>query len=124
MSGTLEQLQQKLKAPGDKRELDSLIEIELVEENYDASKIIQLEEMISEFKVPGFEIVKHRANFQNKLRGAGEIYQSHQLEDLNPREVFQELIDTHFYDSETKNEILGAFDELLEEVRQNENSEI
>ena len=124
MSGNLEQIQQKLEAPGEKRELDSLIELEMLEENYDATRLILLEEIVSDFNIPGFEIVKHRANFKNKLRGAGEIYQSHQLEDLNPREVFQELIATHTYDSETKNEILGAFDELLEEVRQNENPSI
>ena len=121
MSGSLEQLEEKLKYPGGKRELDSLIELELLEEHYDATSIIQLEEIISDFNIPGFRIVKHRANFTNKLNGAGEIYQSQQLEDLNPREVFQELIATHFYDQETENEILGAFDELLEEVRQNEN---
>lgn len=122
VSGTLEQLQQKLQAPGEKKELDSMIEIELTEENYDAVKIIQLEEMIADFKVPGFEIVKHRVNFKNQLRGAGDIYKSQQLEDLNPREVFQELMGKHLYDAETDIEILSAFDELLEEVRQNVNS--
>lgn len=122
ISGTLEELQQKLMDPGSTRELDTLIEVELQEENYDANKIYLLDELVTGFNKPGFEIVKHRATFKNKISGAGEIYKNRQLEDLKPREVFMELIDRHKYDDNTHREILGAFDELLEEVQQKENA--
>lgn len=120
ISGTIEELQQKLKAPGDRRELNSLLEVELQEENYDANKIYLLDELVTGFNKPGFEIVKHRASFKNKVKGAAEIYETRQLEDLQPREVFLELITSHQYEEETHREILSAFDELMEEVQKNE----
>ncbi|HSI69060.1 MAG TPA: exonuclease SbcCD subunit D C-terminal domain-containing protein [Gillisia sp.] len=122
INGTLEDLQQKLKDPGSTRELDTLIEVELQEDNYDANKIYLLDELVTGFNKPGFEIVKHRASFKNKISGAGEIYNNKQLEDLKPREVFMELIERHKYDETTYREILGAFDELLEGVQQKENA--
>jgi DNA repair protein SbcD/Mre11 len=122
ISGSLEELQQKLKDPGSVKELDTLIEVELQEEDYDANKIYLLDQLVTDFDLPGFEIVKHRASFKNKISGAGEIYNDRQLEDLKPREVFMELIERHDYDDTTHREILGAFDELLEEVQQKENA--
>lgn len=122
ISGTIEELQQKMEAPGEHLELESLIEVELKEEQYDAMKIYLLDELVSKFEKPGFRIVKHRASFNNRLRGAGEIYrQDRQLQDLKPRDVFTQLIGQHEYDKETSLEIMAAFDELMEEVQQNEN---
>ncbi len=122
ISGTIEELRQKLEAPGELRELESLIEVELKEEQYDAMKIYLLDELVSKFETPGFRIVKHRASFSNRLQGAGEIYrQDRQLQDLKPGDVFTELIGQHEYDEETRLEILAAFDELLEDVQQTEN---
>ncbi len=122
ISGSLEDLQQKLRDPGMNGQLDTLIEVEMQEEDYDANKIFLLDELVTGFKKPGFEIVKHRASFKNRITGAGEIYTNRQLEDLKPREVFMELIERHNYDDSTHREILGAFDELLEEVQQKENA--
>ncbi len=121
ISGTLEELGIKLNQPGEQRQLDSLIEVEMIEENYDANKIFSLDELVTNFDVKGFEIVKHRASFKNQVRGAGELYDNRQLEDLTPREVFQELIGRHNYDDETHREIMSAFEELLQEAGQTEN---
>jgi DNA repair protein SbcD/Mre11 len=94
----------------------------LQEEYYDAQKIYLLDELVTEFKKPGYEIVKHRANFKHKLSGTKELYEhNQQLEDLKPQEVFVKLIDNHAYEEETKQEILSAFNELLEEAQQKEN---
>lgn len=121
ISGNIIELQQKLDELIGSSELESLIELELKEENYDAQKIMQLDDMASNFDKPGFNIVKHRASFANQLKGAGELYgQNRQLEDLKPKDVFTELIARHEYDAETQQEILAAFDEILEEVQQNE----
>ncbi|MDT0645075.1 exonuclease SbcCD subunit D C-terminal domain-containing protein [Zunongwangia sp. F260] len=122
ISGSIEELQLKLGALEKHNHLDSLIEIELKEEHYDATKIYLLDELVTNFKTPGYEIVKHRATFQNQVKSAGDLYKnSQQLEDLKPKEVFSKLINEHHYDEETRNEILAAFDELLEEVENSEN---
>lgn len=116
ISGSLEELKEKLKQPGEVKQLDSLLEIELREQDYDAQKIVELDNLVSNFSKNGFEIVKHRAYFENRISGAGEMYTRQHLEDLKPRDVFLELINRHEYSEENKEEILAAFDELLEET--------
>ncbi len=118
LSGNLDELQLKLNSLEKKSELTSLIEVDLVEEQYDAQKIYALDSMVNDFKREGFEIVKQRVQFKNRVKGAAELYKSEQqLEDLKPKDVFTELIARHEYSEEDRNEILAAFDEILEEVQ-------
>ncbi|CAN5357764.1 exonuclease SbcCD subunit D C-terminal domain-containing protein [soil metagenome] len=124
ITGCLEELQLKLSHLEKESELDSLLEVVLEEDQYDADKIFKFDEIVTSFNSPGFEIVKHRTNFTHKLRGASELYnQTIKLEDLSPAEVFMELIKKQDYDEETHRELIGAFNELLEQVKHNENEE-
>ena len=119
ITGTLEDIRLKLHGLEGNHQLDSLIEVVLTEDQYNAELIFRFDELVTNFDKPGFEIVKHRTSFTHQQRGASEIFQnSTQLEDLSPREVFLELINNHQYDEETQKELIGAFDELLEEVQQ------
>lgn len=119
ITGTLEDIGVKLNGLKDNGQLDSLIEVILTEDQYNAEKIFQFDQLISNFKKPGYEIVKHRTSFTSQQRGASEIYQNAtHLEDLSPREVFVEMINKHQYDEKASEELMGAFDELLEEVQQ------
>lgn len=121
ISGTFEIIKQKLRELKRTGELEALLEVILTEDNYDADKILLFDELVTNFEKPGFEIVKHRAQFQHQLKGATELYEnSQQLEDLKPREVFMELIRKHEYNPEIHQELLSAFDELLEEVQSEE----
>ena len=123
ISGTLTEIQHKLDGLVSSRELDSLIEIDLIEDQYDAQKIYALDQLVNNFEKSGFIIVKQRAQFRNQTRGTSELYsENEQLEDLKPKDVFLELIGNHDYDEEQKTEILSAFDEILEEVQQSEKS--
>ncbi len=117
--GTLEILQQKLWELQPREGLASLIEIELIEENFDSNKIYELDQLVDNFKVDGYEIVKHRASFENKISGSGELYEEkQQLEDLQPLDVFQKLVGRQEEDEDTRQELLSAFNEILEEVHQ------
>lgn len=123
LSGTLSELNIKLESLESNGILDSLIELEMIEAQFDANKIYELDKLNEHFHKPGFEIVKSKATFLNKTKGAAELYgNAQQLEDLKPREVFLELIGQQDYDEDMKNDILSAFDELLEEVHSNEPS--
>src|SRR5690606_16414293 len=103
VSGNLGELKEKLELLEEHYQLESLLEVELQEENYDADKIYQLDTLVSSFEKPGFRIVKHRASFQNKIKGAADLYDdSRQLQDLTPREVFLELIERHEYNTDTR----------------------
>ena len=119
LTGSLQELQTKLEDLVNTSILNNLIELEMIEEQYDATKLYELDKLIQNFENPGFEIVKSRVNFKNKVSGASELYAgTTHLEDLKPREVFSQLLDKHEYTTEVNTEILGAFDELMEEVYQ------
>ncbi|HEA31182.1 MAG TPA: exonuclease subunit SbcD [Leeuwenhoekiella sp.] len=119
ISGPLERLREKLDALQLHNGLDTLIEIELKEAQYDAAKIIDLDDLVTGFIKPGYEIVKHRATFTKQQRNASQLYaEDTQLEDLEPKDVFQKRMDQHEYDPETEQEIISAFDELLEIAKQ------
>ncbi len=73
--------------------------MELKEGQYDALKLYALDELVSGFQKEGYRIVKHRAHFKNQVKGAGQIFApEQQLQDLQPKEVFLELIKRHEYD--------------------------
>lgn len=115
IGGTIDVLRTKLHALQPADGLDSLIELELREENYDAVRIYELDQLVSAFQTPGYEIVKHRATFTKNPQGSSTFYEdSTQLEDLQPRDVFKEMLADHEYDGEVTSELLSAFDELLE----------
>ncbi|WP_034923904.1 exonuclease subunit SbcD [Gillisia sp. CAL575] len=121
LTGDLNDLQTKLSQLINNSSLNNLIELEMIEEQYDATKLYELDKLIQNFNSPGFEIVKSRVNFKNKLSGASKLYAgTPQLEDLKPREVFLELLANHEYESDISREILGAFDELMEDLQQQE----
>lgn len=123
ISGSLEELESKLQGLSENRILESLIEVELLEDQYDALKLYSLDELVSNYEKPGFRIVKHRATFTNQISGVAEAYGTGiKLEDLKPKDVFLELIANHEYNEETKMEIISAFDELLQDVNAEENT--
>ena len=118
ISGSLNELETKLSGLERKSKLTSLIEVDLIEDHHDAQKVYALDMLINNFEKEGFEIVKQRAHFKNRLQGTAEIYDhSQQLEDLKPKDVFTEFIARHDYAEEDKKEILAAFYEILEEVQ-------
>ena len=123
ITGNLEELQLKLQDLTEKKQLESLIEVELVEDQYDALKLYNLDDLVSNFDKAGYRIVKHRASFLKNMKGAAEAFETGiELQDLKPKDVFLELIGNHEYDEATRQEILSAFDEILEELNQDDNS--
>lgn len=118
LSGNLRDLELKLNSLEHNSSLKSLIEVDLVEEQYDAQKVYALDQLVDQFKTEGFEIVKQRIQFKNQIEGSSQLYdEDQQLEDLKPKDVFAELIATHQYSKDDQNEIMAAFDEILEDVQ-------
>ncbi|TQI71408.1 exodeoxyribonuclease I subunit D [Gramella sp. Hel_I_59] len=118
LSGNLSELELKLNSLDHNSSLKSLIEVDLVEEQYDAQKVYALDQLVDQFQTDGFEIVKQRVQFKNQIEGSSQLYdEDQQLEDLKPKDVFAELIATHQYSKDDQNEIMAAFDEILEDVQ-------
>lgn len=117
ISGSLQEIREKLDQLPENTQLESLLEVELVEDRYEAVKLFSLDELVSSFERSGYRIVKHRARFKNSMQGASEAYDPDvHLQDLKPREVFLELIENQDMETDTKQEVINAFDELLESL--------
>lgn len=122
ISGNLEEISQKLHELPKNEELENLIEIELKEEEYQIKHIQDLEDLIHSFEKEGYQIVKHRASFEKNLKLSGEIFEKHiNLEELKPENVFEERLELEDFSEQEKEEINSAFQELLEEIYQQEN---
>ena len=116
--GNLDSLGDKLKALPQHNSLPTLIELELQEEVYDGEKMLRFDNLVSDFKKTGYEIVKHRTIFSNVQKKLGHHYDSSEkLEDVRPKEVFLKKIADHEYDFETRQNLLSAFEEILNEVQ-------
>ena len=119
ISGSLEQLQQSLGKLSEPGQLESLLEVVLTEPRYNAQQLFEFDELVSRFSMPGYRIVKHRASFENRPQGLEDTSETSQsLEDLSPKEVFLELLSTQEMEVQTKDQVIHAFDLLMEEVLQ------
>ncbi|MDT7827975.1 exonuclease subunit SbcD [Pricia sp. S334] len=116
IKGTMSRLSAKLSTLPENNALDTLIEVELHEESYDAEKMFQLDSLISSFDMPGYEIVKHKTYFSIAEKKLGQYETPEKLEDVRPKDVFLKRISEHEYENETKKELLSAFEEILDEV--------
>lgn len=115
ISGTLEEIENKLSHLDAIGHLKSLVEIEMIEKDFSQNKLTLLDQLVSDFNHKDFEIVKHRASFKNEQVKTSEIYKINQnLEDLKPKEVFDNLIEQESYSEKEKTELRQTFIELEE----------
>lgn len=116
IAGDFNVLETKLRKLPENKGLDNLIELELQEKNYTTKQIHKLEELVSDFQQSGYQIVKHRANFETKLKESGELFEEEiNLEELKPQKVFEERLNQENFSEEEHKELQAAFLELMEE---------
>jgi len=115
LKGSLEELRLKLTNLSAEGNLATLVEIEMVEENYSTQKLADLDELVSNFNQEHIEIIKHRAHFKNQQLQSSEVFGAEQnLADLKPKEVFESLLKNEPFSEEEAQELLHTFDELKE----------
>ncbi len=116
LKGNLSHLKKDLQHLPAGEPLETLVELELEEENYDPALLTELDRFVNDFDKEGVRVVKHRATFKNRTEGASELFKKgQQLEDLKPLEVFEKRLEKENYDSETQQLLRDAFHQILEE---------
>jgi exonuclease SbcD len=121
--GPLEHIRQKLETlvPGQ----DALIEVHLVAERDHPDLPVQLNELVAEHNRhhPDQPIIQQRIEYGDRTAGAGQLFEQEQdLDALSPEAVFRERLKRDQPDSETRALLEEAFQEILDEIRQSENS--
>jgi exonuclease SbcD len=121
IKGSLEDIKEKLEVINNLHPLKTLIEVELHENEFSASKAYELEQVIEAFDKVNCEIVKHKVTFKNKSEIERGISSSEsQISDFSPKEVFEKKIERIDETEETKLELRSAFEEILEELNRTE----
>jgi exonuclease SbcD len=97
--------------------LQSLMELEFVENEHNPVIINQIQELVDSWENTSAKIIKHRVTFKN---GNGSQYQwaeeNVQIQELNPGDVFLNLLDSVDLQSNQRQLVDKAFRELLAEV--------
>ena len=121
IKGSLEEISNQLATISNTSPLKTLIEIEMQEDEFSTSKIYALEQLIEGFQTEACEIVKHKVSFKNIAdveRGVSSAQQ--QVTDFTPKEVFLKRLDSVDETEETKQDLLAAFEEILDDLNHTE----
>jgi exonuclease SbcD len=122
INGNLTDIASKLeKLELEQSELHALLEVELEEPTYDPAKVMELESLLDAFDHPHAQIVKHRVRFLNKVSGSSKLFAADQvLEDIQPIEVFEKRLEKEGLPEQSREMLMDAFREILEEVNRKE----
>ncbi len=120
LKGSLEVLREKLhKAVQEKTQLPQLIEIELHEPYYDAGTVVDFEDLVNTFQSEHAVIAKHRITFDESPAGEHRFYTNqNRIEELQPADVFDELINVQGKEADKKL-LTETFQDLLTQHSQN-----
>ncbi|MDH5381318.1 MAG: exonuclease SbcCD subunit D C-terminal domain-containing protein [Cyclobacteriaceae bacterium] len=122
IKGTYEHIEKALyKRLEENFDTDTLIELHMIEEEYSIEKPVMLEQLVESFKPEKARIIKYRYAFNSRMEGTAQIFESNSgIEDLNPQEVFHRKLDAESFDEKARNLLEEAFNEILQEIQQNE----
>ncbi|TDB63756.1 exonuclease subunit SbcD [Arundinibacter roseus] len=116
-TGTIDEVWATLQAFESTTRLETLVELHVVEPTFDPQKSVQFDMLLREFEKASFKIIKPRLTFENRLKDADELYAvGTDIEDLNPRDVFMRRLESETLDEDTRQLLLEAFEELVQEV--------
>ena len=125
LEGTVQQLAQKLVACTPREgELPDFIELIAKEVQHDPAKLLQLEDLIENFPGGSATILKYRMQFANGSVGTASLYDDTQhISDMKPEDVFIRRIEKEGLEEHTRDMLLDAFRQILQEVEQTEGDE-
>ena len=121
-SGTLEEVKSMLSSfESNSATFTTLIELDVIEENFDPGLVSELELIPDTFKGTNALIVKNRIQFKNKVSGTNELYSiDKNIEDLAPKDVFMKRIESESLSDESKILLMEAFEEIYELIHEQE----
>jgi exonuclease SbcD len=116
MEGTLAEVKYRLESYNTESPLTDLIELLIEEENENIEHIRMLEELLTTEAQKGFQILKGRINFKNKLIGTSVLLNAGEdIGDFSPVQLFEKRLEQD--DSlENIEELIFAFKEILEKI--------
>ncbi|GGE35750.1 exonuclease SbcCD subunit D C-terminal domain-containing protein [Psychroflexus planctonicus] len=121
LKGNLNEIQQKLANLETNNRLTHFIEIELIEKKHNPQIVFLLNNLMENFQLAGYSIVKHRIHFEEKQKGLSEVAHPDQnLDEMKAKDVFEKRIAETELNSEQKQNLMSNFEILLQEIEENQ----
>lgn len=117
-TGSLDAVKEQLKTYDCNNPLETLVELNVTEANFDPSISFEFDQMLKDFSQSSFKIIKPRLTFQNRRLEADELFeQGTEIADLTEKQVFERRLESENLPEEEKKLLKEAFDELLAEMQ-------
>jgi len=118
MTGSYEEVKDKLEKYNPEYELVSLVELEIIEENFSGAILSDVEQLIAEFaKSDKFTILKSKTTFLKGAKDTSDLFErGESIEDLKPIDVFEKLLENESLTEDKHKLMRDAFVELLESI--------
>lgn len=125
INGSLEEIRTTLEAylPVDSQyqDLPTLLEINLIDEHYNPTTVLDFQQLCRSFESPHAIICKSKITFQNQLGGVELLSQIEEQEgELNPVAVFHQLLAQKEVGEDDHQLIMEAFHELYQQLQQDQ----
>ena len=102
--------------------LKSFVELDIEEENFSASILAEVEELIASYDSHSrFTILKSKTTFLQGAKDTSDLFErGESIEDMKPIDVFDKLLESQDFASEQSEHLKSLFLELLESTYQND----
>lgn len=120
-NGTIDEVEAALKAYSFSASLSSFVEVHVTEPFADPQKEMYFNYLLQEFDKAPFKIIKPRLSFENRTRGADELFMTGtSIQDLTPKDVFLKRLMAENLDQETQSLLVEAFEEMCQEMNEHD----
>ncbi len=118
ISGNLNQVSDTLRAYNNPYPLTTFIELDIKESEFDITKVKAAEDLVNSIISDDFKVLKSRIQFlnsNNDLQNMNVATKS--IEELTPMEIFRQKLNESVIDDMVKDNLLGLYNTLMEELK-------
>jgi len=118
IEGSFEEVKTKVFEFKNKYHLPAFIELSIKEKIFSPELLIKLDQLIeTSTEQDQYMILKSKFDFErNELNSSAQLFEGLQIDELNPLEVFTQLINSEGLEYNLQKELIDAYHELLEEI--------
>ena len=120
LSGTFEEVKRQLLNFENRGNLKALLEVEVLEDNYNPLLIKELNEIIAVFESDEAEVLRQKISFKNTATGTDELFEAGQaIDEISEHDVLAKRLEfENGLSDEHRLLVLEAFGELLQSVKE------
>ena len=115
-TGNLTEVIAKVESYQPQCKLQAFIELDVIEENENPSKLLEMKTFEADYKSDAVKIIKSRLSFASQNITASKFTSGITIAELSPKDVFRKKVESTSMAEADKEMVYLAFDELLEQV--------